>query len=248
MIMQMAILKVAIVALLFSFAFGAQAKTYLVSVGIDDYSGYPIDLTNLKLCGNDAQSIADLYGNNASVDYSILLNEKATKERIEKAIKKVFKKAGKDDIIVFYFSGHGYPGGLCAANGSLTYKKVRDAMAESKCKNKLMFVDACMSGGMRVEKDTTKEDENSAKNSNVILFLSSRTNEYSIEGWNLANSLFTTYLIKGLKGRADTNKDRTITAKELFDYVHNTVAYESHQRQHPVMWGKFNNDMPVMKW
>ena len=44
------------------------------------------------------------------------------------------------------------------------------------------------------------------------------------------------------------NLNRTITAKELFNYVHSGVIQLSGNRQHPVMWGKFANNMPVMKW
>ena len=81
-----------------------------------------------------------------------------------------------------------------------------------------------------------------------MLFLSSRSNETSIERRDMKNGFFTTYLQKGLRGGADANRDRTITAKELFDYVHKGVTKLSLNKQHPVMWGKFNNNMPVMTW
>jgi uncharacterized caspase-like protein len=59
---------------------------------------------------------------------------------------------------------------------------------------------------------------------------------------------FTYALQHGLRGGADKNRDRIITAKELFDYVSEKVKKNSGNRQHPVMWGKFSDDMPVMKW
>ena len=64
----------------------------------------------------------------------------------------------------------------------------------------------------------------------------------------MQNGYFTEYLKKGLRGNADVNKDRTITAKELFDFVHNGVSKISSEKQHPVMWGNFDDNMPVMKW
>ena len=79
-----------------------------------------------------------------------------------------------------------------------------------------------------------------------MLFLSCRSNEKSIETPKMTNGFFTYALQHGLRGGADKNKDRIITAKELFDYV--SVKKESGNRQHPVMWGKFSNNMPVMKW
>ena len=86
------------------------------------------------------------------------------------------------------------------------------------------------------------------KKSNVMLFLSSRGNEFSNERPDMKNGYFTTYLGKGLQGAADANRDRTITAKELFDYVHKGVIELSFGAQHPVMWGNFPDDMTIMKW
>jgi hypothetical protein len=60
--------------------------------------------------------------------------------------------------------------------------------------------------------------------------------------------MFTIFLERGLRGGADTNKDRRISARELYDFVHQGVIEASGSKQHPVMWGKFDNDMTVIKW
>ena len=235
-------------AFLLVFSFSANARTYLVSVGIADYSGFPTKINNLSLTTNDAQTIVNLYSKNTSVVYSLLLNEKATKDRIVRAIKKVFNKASKNDIVVFFFSGHGYPGGFCAYDGKIAYGEIRNAMSQSKSKNKMMFVDACRSGGMRVDEITIQGAVTAAKNANVMLLLSSRNTENSIERRGMQNGFFTTYLQKGLRGNADANRDRVITAKELFNFIHQGVSQISGGKQHPVMWGKFDDNMPIMKW
>lgn len=224
------------------------ARTYLVSVGIADYSGFPTKMKNLRLPAKDAQAIVNIYSRNTSVDYSILLDDKATKDRIIRAIKKVFNMASENDIVLFFFSGHGYAGGFCAYDGILSYAEVRKAMAQSKCRNKMMFVDACRSGGMRIDGKVSQNAVNATKKANVMLFLSSRNNESSIERADMQNGFFTTYLQKGLRGNADADRDRTITAKELYDFVHSGVSKISGGKQHPVMWGNFNRDMIVMKW
>ena len=246
--MKANILKTLLSVILLAVYSSTNARTYLVSVGIADYSGFPQKINNLRLTTKDAQTIVDLYSKNTSVNYSILLNDKATKDRILRAIKKVFNKASEEDIVVFFFSGHGYPGGFCTYDGNLGYEEVRKAMSQSKSKNKMMFVDACRSGGMRVDETIAQGAMTAAKNANVMLFLSSRNNENSIERRDMQNGFFTTYLQKGLKGNADTNRNRIITAKELFDFVHQGVSQISGGKQHPVMWGKFDDNMSVMKW
>ena len=223
----------------------AQAKVFLVSVGITDYPGTQNDL---NLPAKDAATIASLYTKNTNVEYCLLQNGKATIKNITAAMRKVYKNAGKNDIVVLFYSGHGYQGGFCAYDGSLTYGQVRKGMAISKCQNKMIFADACFAGGMQTGGRSSQSAVTAAKNANVMLFLSSRSNETSIENPNMQNGFFTTYLQKGLRGGADENRDRVITAKELYNYVHTGVIDLSGNRQHPVMWGKFSDNMPVMKW
>lgn len=232
-------------ALLLILGTEAQAKVFLVSVGIADYPG---TVNDLRLPAKDASTIAGLYAKNTKVDYCLLQNEKATIKNIIAAMQKVYKNADTNDIVVFFYSGHGYHGGFCAYDGNLSYGQVRKGMAVSKCQNKMIFADACFSGGMQTGGTSSQSTVNAAKKANVMLFLSSRSNESSIENPNMQNGFFTTYLQQGLRGGADSNRNRIITARELYEYVHNGVISLSGNRQHPQMWGKFSDDMPVMKW
>ncbi len=234
--------------LLFTLCFSAEGKTFLVSVGIADYSKFPSPASNLALTAKDAKLLVDLYSKNTTASYSILIDDKATRERIISAIKRVFGKAEESDIVVFFFSGHGYPGGICAADGIISYYALRKAISRSKSRNKMMFVDACHSGGLRVNGGSEQRMDTTDSETNVMLFLASRNTEYSIESLSMKNGFFTTFLDKGLRGYADKNKDRKITARELFDYVSKEVRKISDDRQHPVMWGNFDDDMTVMEW
>ena len=64
----------------------------------------------------------------------------------------------------------------------------------------------------------------------------------------MQNGFFTTCLQRGLRGGADANRDKIITAKELFLFVSKGVKELSDDKQHPVMWGKFDDTMPVIAW
>lgn len=242
--------------LFFAIYLTSGAKTYLVSVGVSDYSGYPYRVMSLRLPINDAKTVTEIYSLNktrkrssGSIDYVLLLDSLATKDRIVRAMNKVYGQAEEDDIVIFFFSGHGFNGGFCAYDGDIDYSDIRKAMSKSKSKNKMIFADACRSGGLRGDHYVSGLSiDSTAKKANVMLLLSSRTNENSIERTDMKNGFFTEYLKKGLRGNADINRDRTITAKELFDFVHKGVAEISYDKQHPVMWGNFDDNMPVMKW
>lgn len=220
------------------------AKVYLVSVGISDYPGR---VNDLKLCDGDARDLAALYKKNNQAETILLTNSKATTAAVTAAMKKLFQKAQPNDIVVLFYSGHGEKKGLCLYDKTLTFKEIMKIYDGLKCKNKMIFSDSCFSGSLR--SNATLQASDVQLTNNVMFFLGSRSNEYSIEnGSAFNNSYFTHALIRALSGKADTNRNRIISAKELFTYVSKHVKEYSDDEQHPVMWGHFSDDMPVMKW
>lgn len=83
---------------------------------------------------------------------------------------------------------------------------------------------------------------------NIMFFLSSRGKESSIESPFASNGFFTKNLLRGLKGSADYNQDREITARELFNFVSTITKEDTRDRQHPVMWGNFPDDMVIVRY
>ena len=155
----------------------------------------------------------------------------------------IFSQAGEFDTVILFFSGHGTPGALVCYDKMLPYSNILSVLKKCKAKKKIILVDACFSGKMRVN----QQQHSRYSNQEVMFFLSSRTNETSLET-GYRNSMFTIYLERGLRGGADVNRDRSVSARELYDFVHQGVIEASRDRQHPVMWGKFDNEMTVIKW
>lgn len=223
----------------------AKAETFVVCVGISNYQ----NIRSLRLPEEDAKSISALYKTKTN-NVILITGKYATHDTILKALNDQFKRAKEGDQVVFYFSGHGYEGGFCPYDmgdkykNGLSYQEIYSAFRQSKAKRKIILADACFSGGLRKNKKTTSPQTDS----NVLLFLSSRTNETSIETPKLKNGFFTAYLERGLRGGADENKDKIVTAKELYTYVSSGVKKVSSNRQHPVMWGKFDNNLILFDW
>ena len=217
-----------------------QAKVYLVSVGIADYPGKENDL---RISDNDAKTIAKVFQATKDASVNVLVNEAATQSALLSTMHTTFEDADYNDAVILYFSGHGTPGALVCHDGLLTYQHIFKMLKGCKATRKIIIADACYAGKMR----TTRQQTDSYNNQNVMLFLSSRTNETSQET-QYKNSLFTIFLERGLRGGADKDKNRQITARELFDFVHKGVIEASSNKQHPVMWGKFEDDVTVIKW
>lgn len=223
---------------------GISAKTYLVVAGISDYPGTENDL-NLPVA--DARAVLNLYKTNGNVEYRLLTDAEATESGIISAMNSLFSKAGKDDAVVFFFTGHGYPGGFAVYDGLMSYKKVRNTMKSGNAGKKMIMADACHSGKMRTNGKDTNHVSGS-KDADVMLFLSSRDSEISWEKRGMKNGLFTAYLLRGLKGGADADRNRRVSAKEIFNYVSKGLKKTSRDKQHPVMWGNFPDNMTVMDW
>lgn len=73
-----------------------------------------------------------------------------------------------------------------------------------------------------------------ARRSGAIVFASSRGHEYSLEGAEYANGVFTEAILQALRSRrADTDEDRALSAAELRAYVSRAVPRLTSGRQHP---------------
>ena len=103
-------------------------------------------------------------GNFPSENVTLLLDERATKNKIEKALKNIERLAGADDLVCVYFSSHGTPpdkyGGVFIVtydsvviprdqiwHTSVTEKMLNDFVQKVRAKRLLIIVDACYSNG-----------------------------------------------------------------------------------------------------
>lgn len=233
----------AILSLLLLGLLPVTARNYVVCVGIADYPGTQNDL---RLSAGDALTMQTLYQKNSQSTVRLLQNEQATVAAVTAAFEQLCSEATEDDAVIFFFSGHGVPGAFVCHDNFLRYDDVVSALGRSAAKKKIIFADACFAGkARRGSRHATAE---TYAQTSVLFFLSSRTNETSIENRTMKNSLFTAYLERGLRGGADTDRNRTITARELFQFVSEGVQEKSNKKQHPVMWGRFDNEMPLMTW
>lgn len=219
---------------------------YVVSVGVANYQ----NISDLVLPEKDAIAIANLYKTQTK-NVILITGKYATKVRILKSLEQQFSRAKEEDIIVFFFSGHGSPYGICPfdmkakGDSGVSYQEIRNVLKKSCAKRKIIFADACFSGKLRKNVYYNHHNHNDA---DILFFLSSRGGETSIESPFMVNGFFTTYLLRGLRGGADADRNRKITAEEIFTFVSKEVKERSNNQQHPVMWGRFNDDCVLMDW
>ena len=222
----------------------SQGKIYAVLIGVSEYAN---PANNLTYCHQDAIDMYDLLKEHTSAErMALLTNRQATHSNIVYYTQKLFQQAQPEDIVIFFFSGHGGDNIFATHDKYLDFSTLQKIFKSSKAKRKLIFADACYSGTLR-QSGNQSISQNTNMGKNVLLFLSSRSNQMSTETGSLRNGVFTYFLLAGLKGGADVNKDEYITAKELFVFVYPKVKERSNGSQIPVMWGKFDENMVILK-
>ncbi len=235
-------------------------KTWAVIVGIADYNHMPA----LRYTDDDAyryHSFLKSPEGGAVKDEHIrlLINEDATANNIREAMQDVFRQAGPDDLVILYFSGHGLKGAFLPIdyngyNNKLEHEEIRQLFGESQAKYKLCIADACHSGSLMsiAEKSGTVRNvledyyrTLSEAKAGMALIMSSKSEETSLESSGLRRGVFSHFLLRGLKGEADTDQNKLITVQELYDYISGQVRAYTQNRQTPVITGDYDPDMTV---
>lgn len=225
-------------------------KTYVVAVGLSNYK-YPEIAPHLPCSTGDAKAMSHFFHNYNGSSVFMLINENATRDHILRVLKKEFSKSTANDEIIFVFSGHGVPGGLTTYETQdmetvITYNELQDIMKSAKARRKVILAMACYSGGLNLMKKKRDGTRRKTEKTSVMLYTSSRPNEVSWERSDMTTSFFFNRVLQGLKGAADANSDRKVTARELFNYVNPKVISDTQGKQHPQMWGNFDDSMVMV--
>jgi len=124
----------------------------------------------------------------------------------------------------------------------------------------VVFLDACYSGaaGGRTfasrRTRATRVDEvfldRLTRSKGRAIITASRGSEVSLEVPELGHGLFTHYLVQGLRGAADLDRDGIVSLQEVYQYLEQQVAQKSRSiggNQHPVMKGEIEGLLPLIK-
>lgn len=207
-------------------------RTYVLVTGVSRYQNQD---NNLQQATKDAKAFKAVMEQHTK-DVTILTSMYANHSNILAKLRAICNRATSQDRIVFYFSGHGFPGGIVAYDKAIYYQEITQLLASSAAKDKIVYVDACHAGSVANKNATGSYDvvKSAAINSNMIFFMSCRGDEYSRESAWIGKGYFTKSLLKGLRGKADVDGDKAITVIELFNYIYKDVLNSTQDRpQHP---------------
>jgi hypothetical protein len=203
-------------------------------------------LAQLTAPGKDAEDFARVLKNTEIGAFDIvtvLVNEQASS--VIEAIDEFFDQKKPDDLLVLYFSGHGIRdeiGSLYLAFKNTIRSRLRstavksdyikEAMDQSRSKRQVLILDCCNSGafpqGTKAELGGSMGMTKAFQGYGRFVLTASDATQFAWEGDKVIgetdNSLFTHFLVKGLKGEADSDGDGRITVDELYDYTFHEVS------------------------
>ena len=178
------------------------------------------------------------------------------------------RSAGKDDTVIIFLAGHGATEkDATSPDGDGLEKYILPHNADPKDlyttalpmgeiarifqrinSERLVFIsDTCYSGasgGRTIPVVGTRTNvsgaflERLSQGKGRVILTASDANEVSVEKDELKHGVFTYYLLEGLRGKADFDKDGVVTVDEVYRYVSIKVPQATEQDQHPVKKGE----------
>ncbi|MBW4685173.1 MAG: SUMF1/EgtB/PvdO family nonheme iron enzyme [Komarekiella atlantica HA4396-MV6] len=217
---------------------------FALLIGVSEYE---LGLTSLPSASRDVEALKQVLihpemGEFAAADVVVLTNPQ--RQVMERAIYTLFANRQKNDLLLFYFSGHGVKDesrNLFLSSGETSLEHGRlvtptavaarflhDSMNGSKSERQVIILDCCFSGafpdGLTVKDDGSVDVQAQLGSKGRAILTSSTSTQYSFEQEGSDLSIYTRYLVEGIeKGTADQDEDGWISADELHNYASSKV-------------------------
>jgi len=241
-------------------------RSYALVIGVGDYKNLPA-AAKLAFAERDAEAIYSVLispegGNFRAENVRKLTGPKATLAAMKKELETWLPGAAKpDDRVLVYFAGHGFvdqktgkaflapydlePGNIAGTGYSMDQLgKIIGSSVQAKWK--VLLTDSCHSGAISPEQGEIVNRSLLDLNRSMFSMTASRARERSFESkdWGGGHGIFTYYVVRGMEGYADENKDSIVTADELAEYVRRNVREASKGQQNPTVdKGNFDPQM-----
>lgn len=240
-----------------------QPQTYLVSIGVGAYRDPK--LARRRYAPADAEAIAAYFqslGGVPSSNIRLLQDQEALHGAINEALSGWLPlHAVKDAVVLVYFSGQAmvaptgdilltpYDGSAADSTRLYPINDIESAFARLNAKQVIFLFDGMVSKLRDAAKVKTASPRWELVGGNTLALIGGEDLTKGLEDDQHRHSLFTYYLLKGLRGEADTNRNGTVTFGELAGYVRQKVAWAAKSQfnaeQRPLLLPPLKPDDPA---
>jgi hypothetical protein len=228
-----------------------QPNTFLISIGIGSYRNRQI--TSRKFASPDAQIVSNYFqalGGVPASNILLLQDWKAIRSDIDEALLDWLPPhMNKDMVVIVYFAGLAsvsstgetflvpYDGTATTTSRAYPMKDLEAALSRLKAKQTVFLFDGIVSRmGTESRTKTTLPQWNPTGSSALHIIGTSGIGQ-GLENDQHRHGLFTYYLLRAMRGEADTNRDGNVTVGETVSYLSQKVRWASktymNQEQRP---------------
>lgn len=234
-------------------------RLFALVVGINEYKGAPF----LEYALKDAHDMADLIqqsGPKMFADVRLTLLDDPTKDDILTAMDKAGADMTADDVFLFYSASHGvadddlyylicsdYAGGHPSRGGAISSMELMEYSKRIPALKNIFILDTCQSGSVGAIVSGLYDARIAvlAKSLGMHILAGAKSGQGAIDNYQ-GNGLFTHFVLQGLKGAADLNKDGQVNIFEMTPFLQTKVAEASHGSQSAFI-RNFGEDFPLVK-
>lgn len=241
-----------------------RGRRWAVMAGVNHYVDPSI--SDLTVC---VQDVAAIHQRLTSGYYhtQLLTDENTpsllpTRNNILAELTNAAQLAQEDDLLLFYFSGHGLAAGgesylvprdarlSALPDTAVSMKKVRRIMKKSAARARVIILDACHSGASIGKSPVVMTPEFIERvfvaAEGMAVLASCKQNQLSWEWQQQQQSVFTHYLLQALHGEADRDNKGFVTVSDAHRFVTDRViewSTQNGQAQTPTLESKVVGDI-----
>jgi WD40 repeat protein/uncharacterized caspase-like protein len=217
-------------------------KLFILAVGIDHY---PPGINSLAFAVADARAVAQAIKQHAPANYSTvdmteLYDQAASAQNTLKALDAIGRKAGVDDTVLIYLSGHGITidkryyfvtqnvtSVEAIPGGAISETALVKALGAIQSRNALVFIDTCHAGAFSLDSASQIAHETGR-----YILAASASLEEALDSYDDRNGVFATAVLRGLAGGALSSSKTTISNFDLGLFVAPLVHQLAIERHH----------------
>ena len=222
-------------------------RTWVYVVGLLKFENRDVFNSFPQTNRRDAQLVDFFRQQGVPEDHIVFLKDgQATSRRVHHSFPAFLAKAQPDDLLFFYYTGHGYKSDDERTTYFATYDAgekvegwatdsiVRDVEKYFRGSQALLTADTCYSGSL------SAQTQRLGRRVSYASLTSTSASQLSTENWT-----FTEMLLEGLRGKsfADINGDGQVTLSELAEDIKADMAFAENQRSTFVTTGSFPSNM-----
>lgn len=225
-------------------------RNIAIIIAIEEYTSRKEDqIPPVKYAMDDALLFKQMLIDSMQIEEDnicMFTNENALKSNLEYELRSLFYELTEQDRLIFYFVGHGFHNGTTnylstydmhpynIADTAISLRKILlDPLKKSKCKNALIFIDACAQSfqdeNSRNQISNINDEELKLINKEFpyyAAFLSCQPGQSSFSSDKLKHGIWTHYLVEAISGKEPSiiQGGRYITDRLLQDYLAEKVS------------------------